>query len=116
MEKTKGFMFNQAPINKRAAQAEANEKFAEKRTGKKRSAFMAKLYDEDGADAFDDEMKVFDMNRKLSDIEDDANDDAIMKSKKTSKSVEKKGKGKAVASGSKINKLVSNTMMTNICT
>ena len=62
-------MFNAAPLNKNVAKEEIKDDIATKDSNKqgknKRSAFMAKLYEDE--DAFDDEMKVFDMNAALSD-------------------------------------------------
>lgn len=77
-QKTQGYLFNQAPINRNAAKEEAKEKVASsKGTSSKRSAFVARLYqdeDEDGGNnskvkQFEDEMKVFDMNADDSDGE-----------------------------------------------
>jgi hypothetical protein len=62
--KTQGYLFNQAPIDRNQVREEAKEKASK---APKRSAFVAKLYNEEEDDVprrgtIDDEMKVFDMS------------------------------------------------------
>lgn len=71
--KTQGFLFNNAPINKKNAKEEAKEKVASSK-GNKRSAFVARLYQDDVRDSaeakvggYEQEMRVFDMDN--SDVE-----------------------------------------------
>ena len=60
-QKTGGYLFNQAPINRNQVKEEAKERV--NKAPPKRSAFVARLYNEDepetGRNQEDDEMKVF---------------------------------------------------------
>ena len=102
-------MFNAAPLNKNVAKEEIKDDIATKDNNKqgknKRSAFMAKLYEDE--DAFDDEMKVFDMNAALSD--DDQEESKTQKVAAQPKKRDDKAHSKkpAVITSLKVNRLVS---------
>jgi len=102
-------VFNQAPINKREAQKALQENIVEKNeSGKsknKRSAFMAKLYDEE--EVFEDEMKVFEMGQESEEEKETTIKTKKRDAKVSDKKVTKGQAGKSSkVSTSKINRLV----------
>ena len=102
--KTKGFIFNQAPINKREAKEETRQGLTEKKN--KRSAFMAKLYDDDQ----DDDMKVFQMGD--SDVDENQEESQNKRKQKIADKAQIITKLKAPhLARSKIGKLVSSLYM-----
>lgn len=85
-KKTQGYLFNAAPINKNEAKEEAKERFSSQQANK-RSAFVARLHDDDGdqeTNAFrrsgknkgvdlkdyEEEMKVFEMEESDKETEE----------------------------------------------
>jgi hypothetical protein len=124
-KKTQGYLFNAAPINKNEAKEEAKERFSSQQANK-RSAFVARLHDDDGdqeTNAFrrsgknkgvdlkdyEEEMKVFDMEESDKEIEG-----TPLIKKREQKGAEKgRGEGRSVSrklrgdAGVKVNRLVS---------
>jgi hypothetical protein len=124
--KSQGFLFNQAPINKNEVREEAKERVAASQIRNKRSAFVARLYNDEEEPAehqrerrggrvrdIENEMKVFDMNNEDGDSgEEESKVKSALSKKRDSKTAEKKGKSGTRGSYSdlpaqKIGKLVS---------
>jgi hypothetical protein len=124
-KKTQGYLFNAAPINKNEAKEEAKERFSSQQANK-RSAFVARLHDDDGEQEtnafrrsgknkgvdlkdYEEEMKVFDME------ESDKETEVTPLIKKREQKVAEKGSGEGRSvsrklrgdAGVKVNRLVS---------
>ena len=108
-DKSKGYQFNKAPINRNEAKEEAKEKVA----SNKRSAFVARLYQDEEPGRKGTRVENYDAEMRVFDMDDESEGEAGLTKKREAKASEKLGEKPArkfrYAEGgqSKINRLVS---------